>query len=388
MTLMKKRNVTSLNLVDRIGHQTDYKQLVHEDSIIFTKEEEIRADLLINFSKPKKENSVLSLCCGMGLVAIKLSKFLDNTPQIADINLSTINDIKADMLRHGIGGRIKINLINQVDKKFDLVFLQQPSYGGIELMTELLIKAFTHLNDEGQIYLISTKREGANLHQKSMESIFGKSEKFKYGKYYLFTAKKEDFTEVPIIKEYKIDVNLLDTKLVFYSRVGLFSKSRIDAGTNLLINTMKISENDTVLDLGCGYGPIGIVAAKLARKGNVFMVDSNSRAIELAKKNISENKIENAKVIESDGFSAIRGMSFDVVISNPPTHISQDKLKLLFYDALNALRKKGRMYLVVHRSLYREYKKMLNETNIPNNVEKTAESTEYVVLLVTVLNES
>lgn len=369
-------------LKSEIHPQMHLNQPVQMPNISVTKEEKVRANLLIELSKPRREESVLSLCCGMGLVAVKLSGFLDKAPKVADINLANVNSIKKLVTEYRLNERIKVCLLKDLGGKFDLIFLQQPSFGGMALMRELLIDANDHLKNGGRIYLISTKREGAAYHNKLVESVFGNKERFRSGKYFLLTAKKEREIKIPAIEEHKIEISLLGIPFIFYSRAGLFSKSEIDLGTYLLISNMKISENDTVLDFGCGYGPIGIVAAKFAKKGTVLMVDSNSRAIELAKKNIKQNKIENAEAIESDGFSMLRGMQFDVIVSNPPSHTLQNKLRLILGDALNALKKNGRMYLVVQKSLVGRYKELLNSVSTQNYVENIVEGTKHVILIV------
>src|SRR5438067_8190668 len=82
---------------------------------------------------------------------------------------------------------------------------------------------------------------------------------------------------------------------------GVFAHRGLDAGTRLLIETMRVSPTAHVLDLGCGYGAVGIVAAKLAERGGAVLVDSDIRATRLAEKNLALNGITNAEVILGDG---------------------------------------------------------------------------------------
>ena len=110
-------------------------------------------------------------------------------------------------------------------------------------------------------------------------------------------------------------VVLLGQKMNFYTDAGVFSKKMIDYGSQVLLSTLDFQEGESVLDVGCGYGPIGLSLAK-AQGVVVTMVDVNERALDLAKKNASRNGVE-AQIFSSDVYEAVEGV-FDHVISNPP----------------------------------------------------------------------
>src|SRR4051812_3520224 len=102
---------------------------------------------------------------------------------------------------------------------------------------------------------------------------------------------------------------------------GVFSDDAVDPGTRLLVEAIHVSPTARVLDLGCGYGPIGIVAAKLATKGEVVLVDSDIRATRLAQRNLELNGVTNATVVLGDGTHDLPPkQKFHVIVSNPPTH--------------------------------------------------------------------
>ena len=124
-----------------------------------------------------------------------------------------------------------------------------------------------------------------------------------------------------------IDTTLRGKKFCFETKPGLFSKDKIDAGTKLLIENMSIDPSDIILDLGCGYGPIGIVAATLAVKGKVYMVDVDIRAIKYSQINKKINKVSNIEIRPSDGFENLIDLSFDVVLSNPPSHTAKETIR-------------------------------------------------------------
>ena len=133
---------------------------------------------------------------------------------------------------------------------------------------------------------------------------------------------------------------------------GVFAHRELDEGTRLLIEAMRVSPTARVLDWGCGYGAIGIVAAKLATRGHVTLVDVDIRATRLAQRNLELNGIENADVVLGDGVHDLPPKTrFDVILSNPPTHSGREVLDDLVASAYKALRPRGRLYLVINRLL-------------------------------------
>ena len=106
-------------------------------------------------------------------------------------------------------------------------------------------------------------------------------------------------------KDIILDVELLGTKLNLHTRWGVFSPRSIDDGTLLLMKYISADEGDVCLDLGCGYGPIGLALARQCHKGQVHMVDKDFIAVELANENAKRNGIVNAKAYLSDAFTHV-----------------------------------------------------------------------------------
>lgn len=115
-------------------------------------------------------------------------------------------------------------------------------------------------------------------------------------------------------------------ELHLVTEAGVFSRERVDPGTALLIKHMNVQPADRVLDLGCGYGVVGIIAAKLAAEGHVTLVDINERAVALARENLKANGITNAEALQGSGFAPVAPSAslgagdrlFDVIALNPP----------------------------------------------------------------------
>ena len=132
----------------------------------------------------------------------------------------------------------------------------------------------------------------------------------------------------------------------FFVDKGVFSNIKIDYGTKLLLETINNISGD-VLDLGCGYGVIGIYL-KLNYDCNLDMVDINRRALHLTKMNIKEYKLSDISVFESDAYSDI-SKTYDVIITNPPIRAGKDKVYEILVGAKKHLKKNGKLYFVIRK---------------------------------------
>lgn len=146
-----------------------------------------------------------------------------------------------------------------------------------------------------------------------------------------------------------VRTTLRGTSFEFVTDAGVFSKEAIDFGSRLLIETMDIAETDVVLDVGCGYGPIGLVAAALASRGRVTMVDINERAVELAKDNARRNGITNVDIVQGDSFENMAGKSFAKIVTNPPIRAGKQVVHHIFEQALDHLIEGGQLWIVIQK---------------------------------------
>ena len=134
----------------------------------------------------------------------------------------------------------------------------------------------------------------------------------------------------------------------FYTASGIFSKSKIDAGTLTLAENMQIKKSSKVLDIGCGIGVLGVIAAKLFG-ANVTMSDINKRAVMLARKNVKINNLD-AEVFHGNLYEKINAMDFDVVLSNPPQNAGKEICFKIIEGAKMHLKDGGNLHLVARHN--------------------------------------
>jgi 16S rRNA (guanine1207-N2)-methyltransferase len=150
------------------------------------------------------------------------------------------------------------------------------------------------------------------------------------------------------------DEKLLTTTLrgqefSFYTDSGVFSKDAVDFGSRTLTDTMAISEGASVLDMGCGWGPVGIAAARLNPSGTVLLVDVNTRALALAERNIIINKVPNATTLVSDVYANLESRMFDTILTNPPIRAGKSVVHSIFTGAVEHLNPGGSLWVVIQK---------------------------------------
>ena len=153
----------------------------------------------------------------------------------------------------------------------------------------------------------------------------------------------------------------------FYTDNGVFSKGELDFGTELLLKNFKYDNpnNKTLLDIGCGCGPIGIYASHLGFA--VDMSDINKRAIHLSKMSLKEQNL-NANVFESDAYKNINN-KYDYIVSNPPIRVGKEKLYEIVMNAKDHLKDGGTLWIVVRKhqgaeSMVRDMKNVYKKVEV------------------------
>lgn len=165
--------------------------------------------------------------------------------------------------------------------------------------------------------------------------------------------------------------------LRFHTTWGLFSPRAIDAGSQLLLDYLELAPQDNCLDLGCGYGVLGLCMAKMAPGGHTLMVDKDFVAIDYTEKNRMANRIGNASSLLSNGFEQIPKQQFDVIVSNIPAKVGKEMLYIYLFDALRFLQPGGSFYIVTITGLRQFFKRGFSE--VFGNYEKIKQGKTYTV---------
>lgn len=161
----------------------------------------------------------------------------------------------------------------------------------------------------------------------------------------------------------------------------LFSTFEIDHGTDVLIRAIKTNEPKNILDVGCGYGPLGIILAKTVPEANVIMVDRDLLAVRYAKYNIAKNNISNATVIGSLGIEEVRDKKFDLIVSNIPAKLGDKAIAQEFIiEPYKLLNPGGEYWIVVVSALNRLIPKVCAENNMKfSKIRKRSGHTVYKI---------
>lgn len=144
---------------------------------------------------------------------------------------------------------------------------------------------------------------------------------------------------------------LLGTTFSFETDAGVFSKSEVDFGSRVLIDAFEMPELEGVLlDVGCGYGPIGLAIAKAYPDRMVYMMDINERAVALSRKNAENNGIQNVRIFESDGLSAIaEDIQAAAILTNPPIRAGKETIFRFYEEAYKQLAELGELWVVIQK---------------------------------------
>ena len=144
-----------------------------------------------------------------------------------------------------------------------------------------------------------------------------------------------------------ITLRVRDHPFVFRTDAGVFSRSELDRGTELLLEAIELGPCESILDLGCGYGALGIVAARLSEGGRVILTDVNERAVALARANVAANGIRNAEVRLGDLYAPVADVFFDHILCNPPIRAGREVVDRMIAEAPSHLLGGGHLWIVV-----------------------------------------
>lgn len=310
----------------QVGYRPDY----------LTEALDMGTRLLAENAEIQNGDWVLTFNCGSGAAGIVAAKLVGERGRVlvADDSVAALGYSRANLTLNQIENAQACSLDelnSQAPNQWNVMLLnilQESKKAGIEKMLRLGGKL---LKEGGKFYLAGGKKRGILSLSKLMKNIFGNATPLAYRSGYrvVVSVKKEALS--PKFEEEerrkKIQVWSQDYEIVLAP--GVFAEGDLDEGTRMLIEVMKIDRDDVVLDLGCGSGIIGMVAANLAPEGKVYLVDSSYLAVKTAKKNLDLNGITGVEVRAGDVLGGLAEVKFDVIVTNPLFTWGEKKLKQL-----------------------------------------------------------
>ena len=268
---------------------------------------------------------------------------------------------------------------------FDAVAVDITSFPTNRALLEAVHAGAERLKPDGTLYAAGPKDAGILSFTKKMETLLGNAAPLAYRKGQRVVAAHRTGEVAPLPADEgaaTFSVTLRGQRFEMVRAPGVFARGGLDPATAMLIEAMTINPGDHVLDLGCGAGIVGMVAARRAAEVQVTMTDADAYALEAARANCARNAIT-ADIQAADVTDTIADQRFTVVVCNPPfhqRHESSAELGVRFLDAAHAaLLPGGRAYFVANRFL--PYESKLEK--LFGNVSEAAGNDSYKVLTAT-----
>jgi 16S rRNA (guanine1207-N2)-methyltransferase len=243
-------------------------------------------------------------------------------------------------------------------ERVDMAILRVGGYEGKQRLEERIRSARNVLGPAGALFVLTHTKRGAKGQLSMMEETFASAEVAARGGggYRVLSARQNDEVGLVAIAPVQSEEvsfvveDVLGMRVKFRTNGAVFSKDRIDAGTRLLLEALPAHMPERVVDVGCGYGAMGIVVARRFPETNVTMLDIDAQAVSLAQANVTVNNVaENTRVVLSNGFTALPGERFGLALIHFPLHVARDVLEALLEQVRDALAPDGCLYGVMLR---------------------------------------
>jgi 16S rRNA (guanine1207-N2)-methyltransferase len=321
--------------------------------------------LLADHASLGQTDSVLLYGCHQGVLGAYFARILPKTHLIiTDINSTAL---EVSRLTLEANHTLNVNILTDVDipeelnGKIDVVLIQIPK--GRQLSRRWLVQAYNALAVGGNLYLAGSNKAGIQSVIKDTQGLYGSGKILAYKKgnrvaHFTKKASHEpgpDWADAPGITPHtwvKFFISLSNQTFQIHSLPGVFSYDHLDEGTEMLLRISKIPPDAKVLDVGCGYGIIGLFAAANGA-GLVHLTDNNLLAVAACRETLDQNHITNAQVFAGDLLDPIASNKYDLILSNPPFHtghaVDYQITQAMIGQSFQALNPGGQLIIVANR---------------------------------------
>ncbi|HSK21264.1 MAG TPA: methyltransferase [Longimicrobiales bacterium] len=323
--------------------------------------------LLLDHVEIGAGESVCDLHCGPGAVGVASALRTSGAVSMCDVNLLSVAAARRTVEASGASASVTFGRAADAlgAERVDVAVVRLAK-GRIPTL-RLMWDAYHALRPGGRCYLAGANDEGVRTALRQLEQLFGDAAVLGYrGGNRVGMAIRPDAApertgdfDVPWLDPgtfHELRVEACGVEIDVRSRPGVFSWDRLDDGTRALLDVLNVQDAGAILDLGCGFGIVGAVAARLAPAARVTLTDVSMDAIESSRRTIAENGLAGrCEVIASDIAAVIPDRSVDLVLTNPPFHTGKatDLLVAAQFvrDAARVLKPGGRLMLVANRTL-------------------------------------
>jgi len=236
---------------------------------------------------------------------------------------------------------------------FDAVAFAPREYVPADVVEQRMADAITILTANGTMYLAATRSSGLTRYERTFRDLCDAVTTVdnRDSVTVLRGKRPPDFSPLRYAEPRSVSVTINGISLSLVTYPGLFSASTLDSGTRRLAESLEIEDGERVLDLCCGYGPLGIYAARTA-DCTVTLTDDDCVATACAHKSAEMSGVSDVvDVLTADGVAGVRGSTYDRVVCNPPTHAGSSVLHELLSGARDVLTDRGVVQLVHHRGI-------------------------------------
>lgn len=268
--------------------------------------------------------------------------------------------------------------VTTFDDAFDSVAYAPKPYTPLSVGTQRIADALSVLRPGGSLYLAASKRTGLARYEACLRetaaTVEGVAERD--GCSLLEATRPRSFEPPTYVSLRTIRPDVDGTTLSLVTVPGLFSASRLDDGTRLLLESTTVEDGERVLDVCCGYGAVGAYAARVA-DCEVWLSDDDRVATSCAESSLSASGVDGT-IVTADCAEGVADRTFDTVLCNPPTHAGSGVLSELFAGVRGVLAPDGELAVVHHREL-----DLRDRLSLFGTIERVRTGDEHVVLRAT-----